>query len=150
MSVATEPRPAATPLPGGSAGATVKVHPILTGEMHAPPAFTARIGGPLGRQRMLLSALGRRTNWNWLPIPAFLLEHPTAGAILVDTGLHPSCSADIAGNMCRIGKLLYEIKMDHDQELRFQLPARDVRNPDHCNSSTGAVRNCPQSPASAF
>jgi glyoxylase-like metal-dependent hydrolase (beta-lactamase superfamily II) len=130
MSVATEPRPAALPIGGGEAGATVKVHPILTGEMHAPPAFTARASGRFASARMYLQALGRRTSWNWLPIPAFLIEHPGAGAILVDTGLHQSCATDVAGNMGRSGKVLYEIRMDHDQALRFQLPRRGVEPTD--------------------
>ncbi len=29
-----------------------------------------------------------------VPVPAFLIRHPSAGAILVDTGLHPSVATD--------------------------------------------------------
>ena len=29
-----------------------------------------------------------------VPCPAFLIRHPSAGAILVDTGLHPSIATD--------------------------------------------------------
>jgi N-acyl homoserine lactone hydrolase len=126
MSVATEPRPAALPLNGGKPGATVQVRPLLTGEMHAPPSFTARKSGRFATARMYLQAIGRRGAWNWLPIPAFLIEHPGAGEILVDTGLHQSCASDVGGNMGRSGKLLYEIRMDHDQALRFQLPRLGV------------------------
>lgn len=130
MSVATEPRPAVLPLAGGRDGATVRVHPLMAGEMHAPPAFTARLSGRLATGRMYLQALGPRRNWNWLPIPAFLVEHPGAGPILIDTGLHQSCANDVAGNMGRAGKLLYEIRMDHDQAVRFQLPDRGVEPTD--------------------
>jgi N-acyl homoserine lactone hydrolase len=130
MPVATEPRPAQLPLPGGREDATVRVQPILTGEIHAPPTFTARLSGRLARERTYVKALGRRSGWNWLPIPAFLVEHPGAGPLLIDTGLHPSCATDVGGNMGRSGKLLYEIRMDHDQALRFQLPARGFETGD--------------------
>jgi glyoxylase-like metal-dependent hydrolase (beta-lactamase superfamily II) len=127
MAVATEPRPASLPLPGGSPDAAVRLHPILTGEMHAPPAHTARPSGPLAQAKIAAQLIGPRGGWNWLPVPAFLVEHPTAGAILIDTGLHPVCQQDVAANMGRAGRLLYEVRMDHDQPLRFQLPQRGVR-----------------------
>jgi len=124
MPVATEPRPAELPLPGGTADAEVRVHPILTGEMHAPPVHTARPSGSLAGLRIASQLVGPRRSWNWLPVPAFLVEHPGAGPILIDTGLHPVCERDAAANMGRAGKLLYEVRMDHDQALRFELPAR--------------------------
>jgi N-acyl homoserine lactone hydrolase len=130
MTVATEPKPAMLPLPGGRAGATVRVHPILSAEMHAPPVFTDRPSGVIGNVKIALQALGPRRGWDWLPIPAFLVEHPGAGPILIDTGLHPSCATDVAANMGRAGKLLYEVRMDHDQPLRFQLPGRGVETAD--------------------
>jgi N-acyl homoserine lactone hydrolase len=127
MPVATEPRGAELPLPGGSDRATVRVQPILSGEMHAPPAHTDRPRGPLAKAQIASQLLGPRRGWNWLPVPAFLVEHPSAGAILIDTGLHPVCERDIAANMGRAGKVLYEVRMDHDQALRFQLPARGIQ-----------------------
>jgi N-acyl homoserine lactone hydrolase len=127
MPVATEPKPAAVPLPGGQAGAVVRVHPILTGEMHAPRAYCARPTGRLANAKILSQVLGRRGRWEWLPVPAFLVEHPRAGPILIDTGLHQSCATDVSGNMGRVGKLIYQVRMDHDQALRFQLPKRGVQ-----------------------
>ena len=127
MPVATEPKRAVLPLPGGQDGATVRVHPILTGEMHAPPAHTDRPTGRLAKPKLAAQLLRGRGGWDWLPVPAFLVEHPSGGPILIDTGLHPSCVSDISGNMGRAGKLLYEVRMDHDQALRFQLPARGVQ-----------------------
>src|SRR5207302_6499931 len=115
---------ASTPLPGGVAGAAVRVHPILTGELHAPPAHTDRPSGRLGAVKIAAQLLGPRGGWNWLPVPAFLVEHPGVGPILIDTGLHPSCASGVAGNMGRAGALLYHVRMDHDQALRSQLPSR--------------------------
>ncbi len=122
MSVATECKPAALPLPGGQPGATVRIHPLLTGEMHAPPAWIDCPRGPLARLRILAQFVGPRGGWDWLPIPAFLVEHPAVGPILIDTGLHPSCVNDVSGNMGWPGRFIYRVRMDHDQALRVQLP----------------------------
>lgn len=130
MPVAAQAKPAQLPLPGGKPDATVRVHPILTGEMHAPRVYSDRPHGLLGLPKIALQALGPRGGWDWLPIPAFLIEHPGAGAVLIDTGLHPGCATDVAGNMGRLGKLVYQVRMDHDQALRFQLPARGVDTKD--------------------
>jgi len=40
--------PVQLPLPGGREGATVRVHPLLTGELLAPPGLLHNSGGPLG------------------------------------------------------------------------------------------------------
>src|SRR5205807_6612411 len=78
----------------------------------------------LGAVKIAAQLLGPRGGWNWLPVPAFLVEHPGVGPILIDTGLHPSCASGMAGNMGRAGALLYHVRMEHDQALRFQLPSR--------------------------
>jgi glyoxylase-like metal-dependent hydrolase (beta-lactamase superfamily II) len=126
MALASECKPAVMPLSGGQAGATVKVHPILTGEIHAPAAHTDRPTGRMHRLRLLSQLLGPRGGWQWLPVPAFLVQHPTCGAILIDTGLHPTCATDAASNMGRAAKVLYHVRMSHDQALREALPARGV------------------------
>ena len=126
MALATECKPAVLPLPGGVEGATVRVHPMLTGEMHAPPAWNARPGGRLEPLQLLRQFVGPRGGWEWLPIPAFLVEHPGAGPLLIDTGLHPACVSDVASNMGAVGRFVYRIKMEHDQALRVQLPQRGV------------------------
>jgi glyoxylase-like metal-dependent hydrolase (beta-lactamase superfamily II) len=105
----------------------VRVHPILTGEIHAPRAHVDRPTGRLAGVRIGAQLLGPRAGWDWLPVPAFLVEHPGAGPILIDTGLHPSCASNVGTNMGRAGKLIYQIRMHHDQALRFQLPALGVQ-----------------------
>jgi N-acyl homoserine lactone hydrolase len=126
MPVATEPRPAQLPLPGGEAGATVRVHPVLSGEIQAPPAWIDRPTGTLAGPRTLAQLVGPRGDWDWLPIQAFLVEHPGVGPILIDTGLHPSCATDLGASMGRAAKLIYRVRMEHDQALRFQLARRGV------------------------
>jgi len=88
VAVKTQPKPAELPLPGGSPGATVRVHPLRCGEVLLPPAVLDRPSGRLAQPRAMLGT--KRSNWAWVPVPAFLVEHPTAGPILVDTGFHAS------------------------------------------------------------
>lgn len=122
MGVQTEPRPARVPLPGGSEDAAVRVWPFLTGEMLAPPRFFERPAGPLG----ILRGLGLhvpRSRWRWVPIPAFLIEHPTAGRILVDTGLHPSVAHDPAENLGRAARALFTFRVEPGQAVSARLRA---------------------------
>ena len=88
MASKTQPRPAELPLPGASAGATVRVHPLRCGEVLMPPGALDRPAGRLKQPRAMLGT--RRSSWIWVPVPVFLVEHPTAGRILVDTGFHAS------------------------------------------------------------
>ena len=88
MTVKTQPAPAGLPLPGGSPGATVTVRPLRCGEVSLPPRALDRPRGPLAQPRAML--LAARSRWTWLPVPVFLVEHPTAGRLLVDTGFHAS------------------------------------------------------------
>ena len=126
MALVSECKPAVLPLDGGEVGATVRVHPILTGELHAPPAHTDRPSGRTARLNVLGQLLGPRGGWQWLPVPAYLVEHPRAGAILIDTGLHSSCVEEVSANMGRAGRLLYQVRMTPEQALREALPARGV------------------------
>jgi glyoxylase-like metal-dependent hydrolase (beta-lactamase superfamily II) len=88
VAVKAQPKPAKLPLPGGSAGATVTVHPLRCGEVSMPPRALDRPEGRLAQQRAMLGT--KRSKWTRVPVPVFLVEHPTAGRILVDTGFHAS------------------------------------------------------------
>jgi glyoxylase-like metal-dependent hydrolase (beta-lactamase superfamily II) len=65
MPVATQPTAAQLPLPGGRPGATVRVHPIMTGEMHAPRVFSDRPAGLLAIPKIAVQALGPRGGWDF-------------------------------------------------------------------------------------
>jgi N-acyl homoserine lactone hydrolase len=111
------------PLAGGREGAGVRVHPLRTANMLAPPAFLSRPSGPGG----LLRGLGihiPRSRWITLPIPAFLVEHPNAGPFLIDTGLHASVATDPAENLGRVAKALYSIDMAPTDAAPAQVRAR--------------------------
>lgn len=125
MALSAQATPIAVPLPGGSEGATVAVHPLVTAEMLAPPRFFERPDGPL----WMLRGLGLGTpaaKRHVLPIPAFLVEHPTAGAILIDTGLHADVASDPRGNLGRATAAMTSIRMRPEQAVPAQLRARGL------------------------
>jgi N-acyl homoserine lactone hydrolase len=119
---AAEPQPASLPLPGGRDRATVRVHPVTTGTaMYPADALHARGGRLAG-----LHSLGFRSERVEIPIPAYILEHPGAGLVLVDTGFHASVAVDPKKNMGPIlGRLLFgAARMAPDEGMPDQLHAR--------------------------
>jgi N-acyl homoserine lactone hydrolase len=111
------------PLPGGQEGATVRVHPINTGHILGPEELMAMTGG---RAKALRSVRSPREEWLRAPVPVFLLEHPGAGLILVDTGLHASVAVDPKQNMGGVIGRLYRFEMDPDQTAAAQLRKRGI------------------------
>ena len=124
MKVRAEPNPLTGPLPGGQAGATVVVEPLLTGTMASPMAFIES-AGRLSTLRML--GVGtRRSDYVDLPIPAYLIRHPSVGAFLVDTGLHPSIGSKPTENLGGIVGRLSRPTVEREHELPSQLRDRGV------------------------
>lgn len=104
------------PLPGGAVGeeASVVVEPMRAGTAVQPPGLFER---EPGRLRAHLRALGigvPREDYLRLPVPAFLVRHPTAGPILIDTGLHPSVASDPRQNLGRVLGSLFELEPGAD------------------------------------
>jgi len=126
MGMAAEPRPASLPLPGGRKGATVKLHPLLVATMKGPDANFHREKGRLATPHAL--GLGvSRADYVDVPIVAFLVEHPSAGPILIDTAFHGSVAIDSAQAMGRFGGLLFkDIEMESRDAVPPQLRARDI------------------------
>ena len=121
-----EPQPAQLPLPGGTKGATVRLHPLICARMQCAPAFLDRPDGRLGSLKALVS----RTPEDELveiPVVAFLVRHPSAGDVLVDTGLHPSVAVEPKGALGRWGGLLFrDIRMATEDSVPAQLRALDI------------------------
>jgi N-acyl homoserine lactone hydrolase len=107
----------------------VRLHPLLAGEMRAPRGLFERPRGRFPRLRGLEVGRSRR-NWMSVPVQAFLVEHPGAGPVLVDTGLHPSVAIDPAQSFGRLGRLVNEFRMEPEQALQAQLRARGVEPSD--------------------
>ena len=124
MATAAEPKPASLPLPGGREGATVKVTPLLCAEADWPEAWRHREEGRLARLHALGIGVGK-DDMHRFPIIAFLVEHPGAGAILIDTGLHPSVAVDKKQNLGRLmaTTTARSWEMEPDQAIPDQLRA---------------------------
>ena len=113
MSVRAEAIPLEGPLEGGSEGASVVVEPIDAGRARFPRAFYEYEGGRLGG----LKALGFRAgeeDYLDVPVPAYLVRHPTAGPMLIDTGLHPSVASDPTHNLGRRASKYFSLEPGGD------------------------------------
>jgi len=100
MKFQAQTRSLTDPRPGGEAGSTVVVEPLRIGTVKAPPGLFENPGGRLETLRRT-GLLTRRSKWLTVPVPAFLIRHPTAGPLLVDTGLHSSIVAKPVANLGR-------------------------------------------------
>jgi N-acyl homoserine lactone hydrolase len=126
MATAAEPRPAELPLPGGRERAAVRLRPLLCGRCMAPLPYLMRQPGRLAALRGL--GIGVRAD-DRVPVPvvAFLLEHPGAGPVLIDTGLHPSVAAKPNESLGRLGTLVFrDLQMDPSQAVPAQLRELDI------------------------
>jgi glyoxylase-like metal-dependent hydrolase (beta-lactamase superfamily II) len=124
MATAAEPRPAQLPLPGGREGATVRLHPLLCARMIAPPALIHRSDGRLAPLRALGVGVPQE-DWHEMPVQSFLIEHPGAGLVLVDTGFHAAVAVDPRQGMGRLGGLVFkDLRMDSEQAVPGQLRER--------------------------
>jgi N-acyl homoserine lactone hydrolase len=121
MAVRVEPQPLHEPLAGGTRGATVAVEPIVAGHVDWPRAMMVSPGGRMLSAKLLRALLTGREAIA-VPVPSFLIRHPSAGAILVDTGLHPSIATDPKANFgslaARFGKPTLRPGEDVPSQLR--------------------------------
>lgn len=97
------------------------LHPLLVAQMAGPPALAHREEGRTGS----LHALGfgvSRDDYDEIPVVAFLVEHPGAGPLLIDTGFHGSVAIEPGQAMGRFGGLLYrDVQMESSQAVPAQL-----------------------------
>ncbi len=125
MKVQVEAHPLHEPLAGGTPGATVAVEPMVAGHSDFPVPMMESPGGrflTLKLLRALLSGKPART----IPIPAFLIRHPSAGAILVDTGLHPSIATDGQENFGKLGNFIGKPRLEAGEDVPAQLRGRGL------------------------
>jgi N-acyl homoserine lactone hydrolase len=107
---------------------TVSVDPLVGAEMLAPPRFWDGGGARIGAVIETLSTPRKR--WMRLPIPAFLIRHPTAGSILVDTAFHASVATEPHVNLGRAMASVYKINMHVEQAVPAQLQKRGIATQD--------------------
>src|ERR1044072_5494574 len=104
MKVHVEAKPLHEPLAGGTPGATVSVEPLIAGSIALPRSWMETPGARLLPPRLFWAMLSGK-EVTTVPCPAFLIRPPSAGAILVDTGLHPSVATDGEGYLGRLAGL---------------------------------------------
>jgi len=125
MSVSVEPHPLHDPLAGGTRGATVTVEPLVAGHAEWPQALMVSPGGHLLGAKLLRAILTGQDAVS-VPCPVFLIRHPSAGAILVDTGLHPSVATDGSENFGSLGARFGKPTLAPGEDAASQLRKRGL------------------------
>lgn len=125
MKVHAEAKPLHEPLTGGAPGATVSVEPLLAGEVTWSRSMMESPGGRFLTLKLLRALLTGKPPAT-VPCPAFLLRHPSAGAILVDTGLHPSIATDGQENFGRLAARAGNPTLAPGADVPAQLRARGL------------------------
>ncbi len=126
MKVHVEAKPLHEPLAGGTPGATVTVEPILAGQVTWSRSMMESPGGRMLTLKLLRALLTGEPAMS-VPCPAFLLRHPSAGAVLVDTGLHPSVATDPAKNFGRAGARFGKPTLGQGEDVPAQLRKRGLK-----------------------
>jgi N-acyl homoserine lactone hydrolase len=125
MKVQVEPKPLHEPLAGGTPGATVVVEPMVAGSVSWSRAMMESPGGRFLTLKLLRALLTGKPEMT-VPVPAFLIRHPSAGAILVDTGLHPSIATDGHENFGRLGTRFGKPALAAGEDVPAQLRKRGL------------------------
>jgi glyoxylase-like metal-dependent hydrolase (beta-lactamase superfamily II) len=125
MKVHVEPKPLHESLAGGTPGATVSVEPLVAGHVTWPRTMMERPGGRLETLKLVRALLSGNPAAR-VPVPAFLIRHPSAGAILIDTGLHPSIATDGKENFGGFGKRFGHPEVAVGEDVPAQLRERGL------------------------
>src|SRR3954453_6968372 len=125
MSVHAEPKPLHEPLPGGTAGGTDTVETMIAGHVRWSRSRMGRPGGGLETLKLARALLTGEPAMT-VPCPAFLIRHPSAGAILVDTGLHPSTATTGRENFGALGTRFGNLSLEAGTDVPTQLRKRGL------------------------
>jgi glyoxylase-like metal-dependent hydrolase (beta-lactamase superfamily II) len=125
MKVHVEAKPLHEPLAGGTPGATVVVEPIVAGHVTWSLSMMESPGGRFLTLKLLRALLTGKPPLT-IPVPAFLIRHPSAGAILVDTGLHPSIATDGSENLGKLATRFGKPSLEPGEDVPAQLRKRGI------------------------
>jgi len=103
----------------------VRLHPLRTGELLVPPQLLTRMPGPFATPKALGVGVPKSQR-TWIPVPCFLLEHPSEGPLLIDTGMPAAAATDFGRALGRTAAWLYEVRMRPEDGVAAQLRARGV------------------------
>lgn len=99
------------------------MRPLSTGDFGIPRGFLHRsdIGsGRIARSGAMLRGLRKKID-HWAPCPVFLLEHPTAGRVLIDTGLPAAVAHDSKAALGWLGNRMYAVRAEESEPLPARL-----------------------------
>jgi N-acyl homoserine lactone hydrolase len=125
MAVHVEPQDLSAPLNVGTAGAHVAVEPLIAGHVDFPRAAMVDQGGSFKTLR-LARAMSSSKAAESVPVPAFLIRHPSVGPILVDTGLHPSIAAGGQENFGGLANRFGRPSLKPGEDVPSQLRAKGI------------------------
>lgn len=125
MKVHVEAKPLHEALAGGTQGATVTVEPIVAGHVNWSRWMMERPEGRFLRFKLLRALLSGEPAAN-VPCPVFLIRHPSAGALLVDTGLHPSIATEPSENFGSLGARFGKPTLEPGEDAAAQLRKRGL------------------------
>lgn len=125
MKVHVEAKPLHEPLAGGTPGATVVVEPLVAGHVTWSLSMMESPGGRFLTMKLLRALLTGKPPLE-VPCPAFLIRHPSAGAILVDTGLHPSIATDPQENFGKLTTRIVKPALEPGEDIPAQLRKRGI------------------------
>jgi N-acyl homoserine lactone hydrolase len=125
MKVHVEAKPLHEPLAGGAPGATVAVEPIVAGHVNWPLPMMESPGGRFVSLKLARALITGQPETS-VPCPVFLIRHPSAGAILVDTGLHPSIATDGQENFGRAATRFGRPTLNPGEDVPAQLRKRGL------------------------
>ena len=125
MAVHAQPQHLDQPLPGGTRGARVAVEPLIAGHVDFPRAAMVDQGGSFKTLRLARAITSSKAAES-VPVPAFLIRHPSAGAILVDTGLHPSIASGGKENFGGLANRFGRPSLEPGEDVPSQLRAKGI------------------------
>ena len=125
MKIHAQAKPLHEPLAGGTEGATVSVETLIAGRVNWPLPLMESPGGRFLQLRLLRTMLTGNPPL-LVPCPAFLIRHPSAGAILVDTGLHPSITTDPRENFGNLAARIARPELEAGEDVPAQLRSRGI------------------------
>ena len=101
------------------------MRPLSCGTTKAPPSYFGRPSGRAAVPRGILGALATpKSRWPSIPFPVFLVEHPSAGTFLIDTGPSRTHAQDGGRqDLGRVGKALLGVTMRPEEAAGEQARA---------------------------
>jgi glyoxylase-like metal-dependent hydrolase (beta-lactamase superfamily II) len=118
--------PAELPLPGGTPEASVVLHPLLSAVTRGPVGWFHRADGASATLKAFGVGVPKDQHIR-IPVVSFLVEHPSAGPLLIDTGFHHTAATHPRQNLGLFGaRTARGMTMDANQTVAAQCKSRGI------------------------